>query len=786
MKTEPTCFHCGDICTSQTAIAFEKTFCCNGCKMVYQLLHENALDNYYQLEKTPGLKTQEQQQSQHQYLDEPSFQNELLLFKDDHISKISLYLPQIHCSSCIWLLENLSKLNKNVLQSEVNFVARKATITFKHLEFKLSELAILLHRIGYPPNFKNTDKKTNKDKSALLKLGVAGFCFGNIMLLSFAEYLGMDATFSTFQTFFSWISLLLSLPIVLYAGSDYLKSAYQGLIQRSINMDIPIALGILVLFFRSAYEIISQTGSGYLDSLAGLLFFLLIGKWFQKKSYDALSFERDYKSYFPMGVQKLENNTSSIVKIEALKKGDIIAIHNEELIPADSILQSPQAEINYSFVTGESKLVEKQKGDIIYAGGKHLGSKITLKVEKPVNNSYLTQLWNQDAFTKTCNHSIDNTNKKISQYFTLAILAITSITAIYWSQEDPSKLWNTITAVLIVACPCALALCVPFTLGNAVRLLGKVGLYVKNSNVIEQLARINKLAFDKTGTLTESGKYTVLYEGQPLNEVISQAIHSLASQSIHPLSKSIAAFLPNTSPLPIFNFQEISGKGLAGIVNGKNLKVGSAQFLGISNSSSTETRVYVEENGEKIGCFILEQPYRDHIKTTLRQLADNYDMHLLSGDSNEQEKTLREWGFQHTSFKQTPIQKLNYIKGLQIQQNKVLMLGDGLNDAGALKQSDVGISITDDVHQFTPACDAIFESTYFNKLPQILKFSKRCLHIIYTVMGISFLYNTVGLYFAVTGQLTPIIAAILMPLSSITVVVIATLATRASRINKMG
>lgn len=775
-----TCYHCGDDCENSNISLDNHQFCCLGCKTVYEILNQNDLNNYYDLEEGAGIKIDTfKSKEKYAFLDIEDIQQQYVLFKDEKITKISFYIPQIHCSSCIWLLENLNRLKEGIVYTTVNFTKRQADITFKNDKLSLRQVVELLASIGYEPDLKKRDvSDKTSDKTIIYKIGIAGFCFGNIMLLAFPEYLGIDDSFDEFRSFFGYISLFLSLPVFFYAGFGYFTSALKGIQQRYINIDIPIALGMLTLFGRSTYEILSETGAGYLDSLAGLVFFLLLGKWFQQKTYDSLSFNRDYKSYFPIAVNKVTRDNITPVKLDDLLIGDKIELRNNELIPADGVLLEGNAYIDYSFVTGESEPVRKKTGDFLFAGGKQVGTKIQLELTKGVNNSYLTQLWNQDAFKKPeDDKSLNSISNTVSKYFTLIILLITVATTVYWALTDTAIMWNAITAVLIVACPCALALSVPFTLGNTTRIMGNKGLYLKDASVIEKMAAITTIVFDKTGTITHSGSKSITYKGEQLTEEEEIAVKSIVSNSVHPLSLGIRDAISSTTTINPTEFKEVTGKGIQGIVNGKNIRLGSADFID-HQTDSQNTVVYVEINGEIKGEYIFTQNFRKGLKNLLYILKKNYTLHLLTGDNNHQKYLLvKEFQFENLHFSQSPMEKLKFIEENQSKGNSTLMLGDGLNDAGALKQSDVGIAIADNIHQFSPACDAILNANQFNQLDYFLALSNKSITIIKLSFTISFLYNIVGLSFAVTGSLSPIVAAILMPLSSITVVVFSTFAT---------
>ena len=786
---ENLCAHCGEDCEDATISIDDSNFCCLGCKTVFEILHDNGLDAYYRLENKPGntLKKHKQAQ-QYEYLDDPLVQFKILDFQDKNIAKIRLYIPSIHCSSCIWLLENLYKLKSGVLVSQVDFPKKITSIDYDPSKTSLREIVETISVLGYAPEItleKAPDqqrKVSKKQRELLVKIGVAGFSFGNIMLFSFPDYLGMDRLIDpAFSSVFGFVSFLFALPVIFYSGRDYFKASFQSLRQRIVSIDVPIALGISALFLRSAYEVISATGTGYFDSLAGLVFFLLLGRWFQGKTYENLLFERNYKSYFPIAITKIQPEKLQSIPISELLPKDRILVRNNELVPADCILISDAASIDNSFVTGESDPISVNKGGYIYAGGRQMGSGIELEVQKEVSQSYLTQLWNNDAFKKENRHEI--LINQVSKYFTLVVLLLALVTSVYWYFADPTKILNSFTAVLIVACPCALALSTPFAVGNSMRILGKSGIFLKNGHVVEVLANINKIVFDKTGTIShQSDAKEITFDGK-LTQEEAKWVSSLASNSIHPLSRMIRKKIGSngTQLSETLDFHEEKGKGISGSVSGNRVQIGSAAFTGTEDSSTHETsKVMVLINGIFKGTFHIQSSFRIGLEELLATLAINYPMMVLSGDNASDKNYLKEIFPINTKlyFNQTAYDKLEEVKIKQKEGNVVMMVGDGLNDSGALAQSDVGVAITDNTNNFTPASDIIFSGNQISKLPGMLSFAKGTKRIIIISFILSFLYNIVGLSYAVSGLLTPIFAAILMPFSSISVVVFVTLATR--------
>ncbi len=777
------CIHCGADCGTNPVIWDEMPFCCHGCKTVYQILNEKKLDKYYEIQPMSGVKIENVNLgNKYAYLDNNEIADKLIEFSDGGVSRVSLYIPSIHCASCIWLLENLRTLNNGILQSMVNFPKKKVSITYKPSEISLRQLVELLASIHYIPEItldQLEDKKNKKtDRKLISKIGVAGFSLLNVMAYNFPEYLpGKEHLSTEFVKFFGWMSILLSIPVVFYSASDYYQSAIKGLKHKIINIDVPISLGIFTLFIQSFYDIFLGQGIGYLDSLVGLVFFLLIGKWYQTKTYNALSFDRNYKSYFPIAITIIKSDLSEeIISMSKLKVGNEIIIRNQELIPADSILISDTANIDYSFVTGESIPVGKKRGEVIYAGGRQVGPAIRLKVEKTVEQSYLTQLWNQDS-EKNINSNLDSVINKVSNYFTIVILTIASIAGIYWWLSDPSIALFAFTSVLIIACPCALALTIPFTFGNTMRIFGKAGFYIKNTSVIEGLHKIDTIVFDKTGTITHSKSMKAVFVGDKLSKNSLLLIKSLVSQSAHPLSLSIAASIHGNSQAMVENFQEIPSMGITGVVNGVRVNIGSRKFVtGKEDENPNETRVYVFIKDHILGYFKIENKYRSGLDKVVKSLKLKYNLYLISGDNESEKTNLKQIFGDETKlfFNQSPTDKKAFIRKLKEEGRRVMMIGDGLNDAGALLESDVGITIADDVYQFSPACDGIIESSSFYKLHKYLKFINYSMNIVRISFILSFIYNIVGISFAVSGHMTPLLAAVLMPVSSVSVVAFVT------------
>ncbi len=764
--------------------------------MVYEILNENDLCKYYDIDSNPGIsqkKAPAQVKPRFEYLDDPQVIKQLLDFSDGNVAAASFYIPHIHCSSCIWLLENLHKLNPGIIRSEVNFMQKSIYIRFNLKEISLRGVVEALVSVGYEPQINLADAETkikySSNKKLYYKIGIAGFCFGNIMLLSFPQYLSLEGYIeSLFRMFFGALNILLAIPVIFYCASDYFRSAYNGIKSRTINIDFPISLGLLVLFVRSVYEITSGAGPGFFDSMSGLVFFLLAGKLFQSKTYDALNFERNYKSYFPISVTVKKNNIEKSVPVSKLNIGSRIFIRNDELIPADAILFSSQASIDYSFVTGESAPVPKVAGEIIYAGGRQKGSVIELEVIRTVSQSYLTQLWNNDTFVKKDENKFNSIVNVVGKYFTIVILMVAAAAFIYWLPVDMRTAINAFTAVLIVACPCGIALTGPFALGNAMRIMGRNKLYVKNTSVVEKMSTIDSIVFDKTGTITQTGASNITFNGEVLSAYEQKLVKSLVRNSTHPLSGRIYEAINENEMFDVISFKEAVSKGIEGMIDGKLVRLGAALYAADKNNvlkysgsfdDKRATKIFVSIDGSIKGYFSLNNTYREGLNELTASLRNRYEISLLSGDNNGEKENLLKY-FDEDSrmfFNQSPQDKLEYIKVQQSRGRKVLMIGDGLNDAGALKQSDAGIAISEDIANFSPSSDAILDASAFSRFPALLGFARDTKKIIILSFVISIIYNIAGVSLAFRSSVSPLMAAILMPLSSVTVVVFTALST---------
>jgi P-type Cu+ transporter len=805
------CAHCGTLCRGEDFALDDKSFCCHGCRTVFEILSENGLTDFYKLSATAGVRiTAANTTDRYKFLDEPAVRGKLVDFSDSKLTRVTFHIPSVHCIACVWLLENLFRLKPGIGQTQVNFPRKEIALSYETERITLSEIVALLASLGYEPELKlaalDSKPKSKIARRLWIQLALAGFAFGNIMLFSISAYLGLDAFAGPgFRKMVGAISFVLALPVVTYSALEYWKAAWTSLRKKLLNIDVPIAAGVAAIFIQSTYEVFSGHGDGYFDSLCGLIFFLLCGRLFQQKTYDRLAFDRDYKSFFPLSVTRripLTRPSATLspsdgerdgvrgishdfkeaeeqVSLSQLAVGDRLIIRNGELIPADSKLINGPALIDYSFVTGESEPVAKKADDYLYAGGRQMGGAIEIVMVKNVSQSYLTSLWNQDAFRKEKGELLNQITNTYSQRFTKIVMVVAIGAALFWTFVNPALAVKSFTSVLIVACPCALALAAPFALGTAQRVLSRRNVYLKNPYVIETLAKVDSVVFDKTGTLTAAGAGSVTWQGVLLSEIEERWLFSMTRHSTHPLAVRIGEAIKHEYfPEPVRSFLETSGCGMECSVAGHEIWMGSAAWFATRNIAEPTAEgsvVHVAIDGKYRGHFALTSAVRSETNLLVAGLRGRVRVSLLSGDNeNERERFASLLGPEaELRFNQTPVAKLTFIKCRQAAGKTVMMVGDGLNDAGALRQADVGVAVVENVSAFSPASDVIMAAGMVTRTAEVLNYAKQSLRVVRVAFWISAAYNLVGVGIAASGKLSPVVCAILMPVSSVTVVAFA-------------
>jgi len=779
------CAHCGEHCDRDHIVLNDLYFCCEGCKTVYDLLSEHDLCGYYSIDDPEMISLKHlshKSMERFAFLDDSSIADSLLEYQLDGKAQLTLNIPSVHCASCVWILEKLPFINQGIIRSRLELAGKRITVYYDKNKTSLRSIVELLTLLGYEPDLSliSVDKKQQdiSNRTMYIRLAIAGFAFGNTMLFSLPGYFdeGMNLMSSHFSLLFSGLNLLFSLPVILYSATPFFKNAFAGFRSKSMNLDIPIAMGIIALYGRSLYEIISNSGPGFMDSFTGLVFFLLIGRLFQKKSFDALEFDRDHSSFIPLQCTVIVDEKEVSKPVSSIRIGDTLIVHNQEIVPADSIILSGVGHIDYSFITGESTPVEMIKGGMIYAGARVIGPTLKVEIQREVSRSALLRMWNSDE-SPMKEPKLLHVSSVFAKYFTAFTIGLAILGGMMYLPDIPSAI-NVFTAVLIIACPCALTLAGPFTIGNIMRLSAKKGVYFKNPETVMEFGSGSSIVFDKTGTLTSSFEGQVEYEGIVLLRDDIEMIISGCLASTHPKSRMIAAWLSKRNEIGNLDgircdmFKEVAGSGWISKFRGHEIQIGSSEFI----KQTKESGVFLSIDGIQYGRFMIHEGPRKGILSMLNRLKDDLKVttYLLSGDDDKHAHHY-ESGFEgeHSlRFHQSPEQKALFIDALHAQYDDevIVMVGDGINDAGALRKSNVGIAVTEHISSFTPGCDIVMSSKALPHFDMLKQYAQVGSTVIIGAFIISVMYNAIGLTLALMGLLTPLFTAILMPVSSLTVI----------------
>ena len=773
------CYHCGEALAGSDIHTEGKYFCCQGCMTVYHILEAHDLCAYYDLNQKPGTTIQRNSSNnRYQFLDQKEIAQRIIKFESPEVCQLNLYIPQIHCSSCLYLLERIGQLQKGILESRVNFEKKEIFISYDPRLTSLREVVETLNKIGYDPHLSLSGETTGRgtyDKERLIKIGLAGFAFSNIMVFSLADYFAMlNEIDPMIKSSLQWFSLVLSIPVLLYAASEFFTSSYKAIKSGFINIDAPIALSLLITFGRSVYEITGHHGSGYLDSMSGIVFFMLVGRWFQSRTIASQSFDRDYKSFFPMAVTRLVEGKYIPTEVNAICEKDVIVIHSQEIIPVDAMLSKGRAEIDYSFVNGESTIQHIAPGQIIYAGARQTGGQLEMIVVKPLAQSYLTGLWNKATVRKQKYYE-DQFYDRAGAAFGIAVLVIGLASFAYWFMRgDSQRMWNSITTVFIIACPCILLLAKTYTYGFFLSALNKANIYLRSAEILPLFSKLGHIVFDKTGTLTDARSHHVRYYGQKLERSELKMIARLVKNSTHPLSRAIGDFINIQDNGPVEHFKVYRGAGIEAWIDEHHVKIGSSEFVTGTKCKKSQTQVLLMIDGKLTGEFIIHNQYRYGISRMLKGIHQKYNVSVLSGDHDREAERLSKLLGPEAKllFRQDPEQKSRYIQAIQAEHTVVMMIGDGLNDSNALQAAGLGVAVMNGNAGFTPAADMIMEAGMIRHLQQIISFAGHSSKVVRIIFTLSAIYNITGLYFAVQGLLSPVIAAILMPLTSLTILLL--------------
>jgi Cu+-exporting ATPase len=768
-----TCHHCGDPCGAAAVHADAHTFCCAGCASVFTLLHERGLGAFYACDVNPGVpQRREAHDDRFAALDDPAIAASLLDFDDGVTASVTFAVPDLHCAACLWLIERLWRVEAGIIRADADLVRRTVTVWFCPTTVTVRGVAERLAAVGYAPVIegeRSAGTATSERRTLYLRMGIAGFAFGNTMLFSIPRYVNGVPLEDGFQRVFDALNLALGTLVLVYSASGFFTAAWRSARARRLTLDVPVAIGLAALYVRSVVDIVSSRSEGFIDSFTGLVLFLLVGRLFQSKAFDRIAFNRTFRSFLPLSVRVERGDAIVLTPLADLREGDCILLRPDEVVPADAVLVSTEGAFDYAFVTGESRPILARAGDRIRAGGRAIGSTLRLLLVRDVAQSQLARLWNNPASARPTAHWLSEVSARFGALFTLAAVGL-ALAGAGWHWPDVSRSLDVATAVLIIACPCALTLAAPLTFGTAMEQLASRGFYLRNSAVVLDLSRVDALAFDKTGTLT-SAVQGMHAEPDGLTEEAWQLVRRLAAESTHPVSRAIASGRLAEGRLQWC--RETPGLGLRGAIDGHDVMLGSPSFVAREIGAIVRTAAdgpVVAIDRRVAGSVRLSTLPRPGVAAAVRELGGTHEIDLLSGDEPREASRWRAWFGQRVAFGQSPDDKLATIRARQAAGRRVAMIGDGLNDAGALAAADVGIAVSDETACMVPACDAVLHGARVASLPAFLRYARTARRVVIACFVVSMIYNALGLALALQGALTPLLTAVLMPVSSLTVI----------------
>ncbi len=788
--TDVLCAHCALPVPDGLLDDAERQFCCSGCHTAFGILHAHGLDSYYGFADRREAPVQASGRSYDEF-DHPAFANLYVAALPNGLSRTELYLEGVHCASCVWLVERVPLLVPGVLRAELDVRRSLAVIEWDVATVPLSRIAQSLDTLGYRPHpfrgVARADMRKREDRAMLVRIGIAGAIAINVMLAALALYAGelntMDASFTRF---FRWVSFAITVPAFIWPGRVFFTGAWASLRTRSLHMDLPIAIALAAGFVRGAMNTITDSGPIYFDGLALLIFALLVGRFLQQRGQRmAVDAAEELHAIAPSTARIIDNEIARNVPSEALLPGMLLDVRAGESFAADGIVMRGHSSVNAALLTGESHPTSVSVGQRVYAGTLNVESPLRVQVEQAGETSRIAKLLRQVEESAKRRAPIVQTANRMAGVFTAVVLGAAATTFVIKSQLSAAHALDDALALLIVTCPCALALATPLAITVAVGRAARRGMLIKGGDALELLATPGILVLDKTGTVTEGRTALAAWHGP---DWVKPLVLGLEEGSSHPLADGFRRAWSGVVPATVSTSRHVAGGGLEGIVDGHAVRIGSPRFVRESvvtideslehvthTLDRTLTPVHIAIDGGVVAMAGRGDRVRDDAFHALQQLRGRgWRTVMLSGDTHDVVASVgRALAFEAPDAlgAVSPEGKLAFVEQLKATSGRtVVMVGDGVNDAAAIAAAHVGIGVHGGAEACLATADIYLTRPGLGALVELTEGARRTLHVIRRNIALSIGYNLIGAGLAVFGVLTPLIAAILMPTSSITVV----------------
>jgi len=789
-----TCSHCGlPVPAGLVEAEAQQQFCCAGCRTAWEIIHDHNLERYYDIRLRLEAPSQKAMTSGAGFeeMDDPAFTELYVRSTPDGLAAVDLYLEGVHCAACVWLVERVSLLVEGVAEVRLDLGRARARVVWDPGTTALSTVARLLDGIGYRPHPYRAGEapalEQAEDRSLLIRTAVAGAVAGNVMLLAFALYGGyLHGIADEYRRLFRWVSFALTVPSVLWCARVFYGGAWGALKTRALHMDVPISIGILAGFSWGGLNTIRDTGEVYFDSVAVLVFFLLVGRILQRRQQRAAA--RSTELLFaltPTIAHRVEGDDVHDIPIAALTPNQLVEVRAGESVPADGMVTTGSSTIDLSLLTGESRPVEVDPGDAVHAGTVNISGALRVQVTdtgEATRVGRLLRLVEEGAQRRA---AVVRLADRLSAWFVAAVLVLAAATAGLWFVIDPSRAIEHTVALLIVSCPCALGLATPLAVSAAIGRAARLGILVKGGDALETLSRPGRMILDKTGTLTEGRLAVVHWTGSLATRARIAAAESCSS---HPAARALAETTLDTGSMLVEDVHQETGRGLTARCDGLTMRIGSPAFISETYGPLPDelaeaveavvgdglSPVVIAEDGLVTAIAGLGDPLREDSPDAVAAIrARGWRIEVLSGDHPTVVRSVAGLvGIPERSARggASPEDKLRRAREATLVDTTV-MVGDGVNDAAALAAASVGIGVHGGAEATLVAADVYLDRPGLQPVVDLLDGARRTMGVIRRNLGLSLAYNLVAISLAMAGMMHPLVAAILMPLSSMTVVV---------------
>ncbi len=792
-----TCDHCAlDVPAGLIERDAKLQFCCHGCRAAYDIIHGNGLERYYRVRQESGGDRTPAKGTGRKFseFDDPVFAGLYCRPAGGGELRVTeLFLEGVHCAACVWLVEKLPMIAPGVLESRLDMRRAIVRITWDPARAALSGVARTLDSLGYPAHpAREASARTLRraeDRKALVRIGVAGACAGNVMLLALALYAGaFDSMEGQFRGFFRWLSMGITLLSLAWPGRVFFVGAWAAIRTRTVHLDLPIAIGLGAGAIWGVVNTVRGTGEIYFDSLSVLVLALLAGRWVQQRqqrwSSDAVEL---LYSLTPGRARIVEGDSIREAPIEAISPGMTVEVLAGDSIPVDGVVLSGESSIDQSLLTGESRPVRISPGDDVPAGAVNISGVLRVRVSAAGESTRVGRLMALVAESSRRRAPVVRLADRISGIFVVAMLSLALITAVAWAFIDPSRAIDNAAALLIVTCPCALGLATPLALTVAIGRAARRSVLIKGADAVQSLASPGVIFLDKTGTITHGSARLVRWVGDLSAKPLVAAVEAASS---HPVARAAFRALRDElgeAAIPqARGVHETTGAGIAGLIGEHEIIIGSPQFISgrlgavpsdiagaaLEMAHHALTPVLVGVDGRVVAAFGLGDEVRPDARACVDDLrARGWDVRILSGDHPAIVAGVgRALGLPDTSVHAgvSPEQKLDAVR-YAAPGRTVVMVGDGVNDAAALAAATVGIAVHGGAEASLSAADVYINRPGLAPIVELVDASRRTMGVVRRNLAISLVYNISAAALAVTGLINPLIAAILMPASSLSV-----------------